>query len=99
MATTDRFNSFTVNMYQDDEGDHLTHFVQLPSVSAFAATPEESLMNWLKPGLACARATRSAGNRFRKSPARREYGVSFNIRDRRRDHRVLVPSRRKLVCR
>ncbi|MEX3614755.1 MAG: type II toxin-antitoxin system HicB family antitoxin [Burkholderia gladioli] len=43
MATIDRFDGFTVNVYQDDEGDYLAYFVELPSVSAFAATPEEAL--------------------------------------------------------
>ena len=43
MATTNRFDGFTVSVYQDDEGDYLAHFVELPSVSAFAATPEEAL--------------------------------------------------------
>ena len=38
-----RFNGFTVNVYHDDEGDYLAYFVELPSVSAFASTPEEAL--------------------------------------------------------
>jgi len=42
MATTGRFDGFTVNVYQDDEGDYLAHFVELSSVSAFADTPEEA---------------------------------------------------------
>lgn len=42
MATTDRLDGFTVNVYQDDEDDYLAHFVEVPSVSAFADTPEEA---------------------------------------------------------
>jgi predicted RNase H-like HicB family nuclease len=43
MAMTDRFDGFIVNVYQDDEGDYLAHFVELPTVSAFAATPEKAI--------------------------------------------------------
>ena len=43
MEKADRFDGFTVDVYQDDEGDYLAHFVELPSVSAFAGIPEQAL--------------------------------------------------------
>jgi hypothetical protein len=39
----DRFDGFTVNLYLDEEGDWLAHFVELSHISAFAATPEQAL--------------------------------------------------------
>jgi predicted RNase H-like HicB family nuclease len=44
-----RFDGFAVNLYLDDEGAWLAHFVELPEVSAFGDTPEAALNE-----LACA---------------------------------------------
>ena len=40
----DAFDGFTVQMFLDEEGDYLAHFVELPNVSAFGQTPEEALV-------------------------------------------------------
>ena len=39
----DIFNGFTVNLFFDEDGDYLAHFVELPNVSAFSDTPEGAL--------------------------------------------------------
>lgn len=39
----DRFDGYTIDVYLDDDGDWLAHFVELPEVSAFASTPEDAL--------------------------------------------------------
>lgn len=39
----DIFDGFTVNLFFDEDGDYLAHFVELPNVSAFADTPEGAL--------------------------------------------------------
>jgi len=40
MARYDQFDGFTINIYQDDDGDYLAHFVEMPNISAFADSPE-----------------------------------------------------------
>ncbi|MGB5594458.1 MAG: type II toxin-antitoxin system HicB family antitoxin [Crocosphaera sp.] len=40
---TDNFNGFTINIFQDEEGDWIAHLVEMPNVSAFAQTPQEAL--------------------------------------------------------
>ncbi len=40
MALHDPFDGFTINIYQDEDGDYLAHFVELPNISAFADSPE-----------------------------------------------------------
>ena len=35
----ERYNGFTLNLYFDDE-DWLVHFLEMPEISAFSATPE-----------------------------------------------------------
>ena len=39
----DDFDGFTVNLFLDEDGDYLTHFVEMPNVSAFSDTPEGAL--------------------------------------------------------
>ena len=39
----DNFNGFTVNLFFDEDGDYLAHFVEMPNVSAFSDTPEGAL--------------------------------------------------------
>jgi predicted RNase H-like HicB family nuclease len=40
---TDPYDGFTINLFLDEDGDWLAHFVELPHISAFADTPEEAL--------------------------------------------------------
>jgi predicted RNase H-like HicB family nuclease len=37
------FDGFTVNVFLDEDGDYLAHFVEMPNVSAFSDTPEDAL--------------------------------------------------------
>lgn len=37
------FDGFTVNLFFDEDGDYLAHFVELPNVSAFSDTPAGAL--------------------------------------------------------
>ena len=39
----DMFDGFTVNVFLDEDGDYLAHFVEMPNVSAFSDTPESAL--------------------------------------------------------
>ena len=41
--TTHDFNGFTINLFQDEDGDWIAHLVQMPNVSAFADTPQAAL--------------------------------------------------------
>ena len=39
----DMFDGFAVNIFLDEDGDYLAHFVEMPNVSAFSDTPEGAL--------------------------------------------------------
>ena len=39
----DDFDGFTVNLFLDEDGDYLAHFVELPNVSAFGPTRANAL--------------------------------------------------------
>ena len=85
----DQFDGFTVNVYQDDEGDYLAHFVELPSVSAFAETPEEALKELAEAWMGVKESYEERGEEVPIAPARREYSGCFNVRIDRRIHRAL----------
>ena len=40
----DIYDGFTVNLFLDEDGDYLAHFVELPNVSAFGPTPAQALV-------------------------------------------------------
>jgi predicted RNase H-like HicB family nuclease len=37
------FDGFTLNLYVDEEGDWLAHFVEMPNISAFSDTPSSAI--------------------------------------------------------
>ena len=39
----DVFDGFAVNVFLDEDGDYLAHFVEMPNVSAFSDAPAEAL--------------------------------------------------------
>ncbi|MYA58041.1 type II toxin-antitoxin system HicB family antitoxin [Candidatus Poribacteria bacterium] len=43
MSKKDVFDGFNVNIFLDEDGDYLAHFVEMPNVSAFSDTPEGAL--------------------------------------------------------
>ncbi|MES2772390.1 MAG: toxin-antitoxin system HicB family antitoxin [Pseudomonadota bacterium] len=90
MLKTDRFDGFTVNMYQDEEGDYLAHFVELPNVSAFALTPEAALNELAEAWAGVRESYQKCGEAIPIAPARREYSGTFNVRIDKRIHRALA---------
>lgn len=88
--TTDRFDGFTVHIYQDDEGDYLAHFVELPSVSAFGATPQEAIDELSEAWAGVRESYEKRGEQVPVAPSRREYSGNFNVRIDRRVHRALA---------
>jgi len=43
MTQTNIFDGFTINLFQDEDGDWLAHLVEMPTVSAFADTPQGAI--------------------------------------------------------
>ena len=37
------FDGFKITLFQDEEGDWIAHFVEMPNVSAFADTPYRAI--------------------------------------------------------
>jgi len=86
----DRFDGFTLNLYLDEDGEWLAHFVELPNVSAFAATPERALEELAAAWEGVKESYRKHGEPVPMAPARKNYSGQFNVRIDRRVHRMLA---------
>ena len=87
----DRFDGFAVTLHLDQgDGEYLTHFVELPEVSAFGETPEDALnelaIAWRLYKDSCA----ADGVAIPVAPSQKEYSGQFQVRVDRRLHKALV---------
>ena len=86
----DRFDGYTVNVYLDDDGDWLAHFVELPEVSAFAATPEHALDELAQAWSGVQQSYTKRGEPAPTAPSRKRYSGQFNVRIDKHLHRTLA---------
>ena len=86
----DKFDGFTVNLFQDEEGDWLAHFVELPNVSAFADSPGSALEELEIAWEGVKESYRKHGEQIPVALARKEYSGQFNVRIDKRLHRQLA---------
>ena len=90
MKHMERFDGYGVNMYQDDDGDWLAHFMELPNVSAFGPTPEKALKELAIAWELVKEEYAAQGKPVPVAPAHRDFGGVFQVRIDKRVHRDLV---------
>jgi predicted HicB family RNase H-like nuclease len=90
MEKYDRFDGYTVNVFLDDDGEYLAHFLEMPNVSAFAESPEQALRELEAAWLGVKESYKKHGETVPIAPARKEYSGQFNVRIDRRLHRALA---------
>lgn len=90
MKTIDRFDGYTVNIFQDEDGDYLAHFVELPNVSAFADSPEQALNELAMAWEGIKESYTKRGEVVPVAPSHKEYSGQFNVRIDKRLHRALA---------
>ncbi len=88
--SSDRFDGFRVNLYLDEDGDWLAHFVELPNISAFADTPEQALAEIDTAWRLVKRSYIEDGEPVPVAPSRKDYSGHFNVRIDKRVHRALA---------
>ena len=75
----DDFNGFTINLFLDEDGDYLAHFVEMPNVSAFSNTPEGALKE-LAVAWKCVKECYNEDQEpLPQAPSRKGYEGPFNI--------------------
>jgi predicted HicB family RNase H-like nuclease len=87
---SDRYDGFTVSLFEDEEGDWVAHFNERPEISAFGASPEEALREIDVVWEGIKQIHLEDGTPIPVAPARKEYSGQFNIRIDRRLHRALA---------
>lgn len=86
----DEFEGFSIHLLQDDDGDFVAHFVELPNVSASGSTAEEALAELKEAWEAMKESYRKHKEAVPVAPSRKEYSGQFNVRIDKRDHRALA---------
>ena len=87
---TDNFDGFSVNLFQDEDGDWLAHLVEMPGISAFAHTPAAALVELDQAWEAAKESYRMHNEPVPVAPSRKEYSGQFNVRIDKRLHRRLA---------
>jgi len=90
MDKTDRFDGYSVNIFLDDDGDYLAHFVEMPNISAFGDSPEQALRELESAWEGVKQSFQKHGEPIPVAPSRKEYSGQFNVRIDRRLHRALA---------
>ena len=82
----------SVNLIEEDSGEWLAHFIQLPNVSAFGDTPVVGSAPYeLETAWEAMKASyKKHGEEIPTSPLRKEYSGQFNVRIYKRIHRALA---------
>lgn len=84
------FDGFSVNIFLDEEGDWIAHFVELPAISACGDSAEDALTE-LKLAWEGAKASyRKHNEKIPVAPSQKKYSGHFNVRVDKRLHRKLA---------
>ena len=78
--TQEDFDGFTVNVFLDDEGEWLAHFVEMPNISAFADTPNEAVKELKTAWEGVKESYRKQGEKIPITPSNKNYSGQFNVR-------------------
>ena len=75
----DVFDGFNVNIFLDEDGDYLAHFVEMPNVSAFSDTPEGALRELAIAWKGVKESYQKHQEPVPKAPARAEDTAPFKV--------------------
>lgn len=84
------FDGYSVNLFFDEDGDWLAHFVELPQVSAFGESPEAALRELGVAWEGIKESYETAGETPPAAPSHKIYSGQFNVRIDKRIHRELA---------
>ncbi len=75
----DVFDGFNVNIFLDEDGDYLAHFVEMPNVSAFSDTPEGALKELALAWKGVKESYQKHQEPIPKAPTRQEHEAPVNV--------------------
>ena len=92
----DVFDGFTVNLFFDEDGDYLAHFVEMPNVSAFSDTPEGALKELAVAWKCVKESYQKHHESIPKAPSRNGYEGPFNVPVEEQLYRALTDEAAKV---
>ncbi|MFA6409499.1 MAG: type II toxin-antitoxin system HicB family antitoxin [Gammaproteobacteria bacterium] len=84
------FDGFSVNIFLDDDGDWVAHFIELPNVSACGSNVDEALRELKIAWEGVKKSYRQHGENVPLAPSAKKYSGHFNVRIDKRLHRNLA---------
>ena len=75
----DMFDGFAINLFLDEDGDYLAHFVEMPNVSAFSDTPEDALKELAVAWEGVKESYRKHHEPIPQAPSREAYEPPVNV--------------------
>lgn len=84
------FDGFTIKLLEDDSGDFIAHFVELPNISAFGDSPTTAIEELKTVWEETKQSYIEHNEPVPIAPSRKEYSGQFNVRIDKRLHRQLA---------
>jgi len=84
------FDGFTIKLLEDESGDFIAHFVELPNISAFGSSPSNAIEELKIAWEETKKSYKENNEQIPIAPSRKEYSGQFNIRIDKRLHRQLA---------
>ena len=84
------FDGFRVNIFQDEDGDFVAHFAEMPTVSAFADTYVQALEELKVAWIGVKESYRKHGKPIPEATSKKQYSGTFNVRIDKRIHKALA---------
>lgn len=84
------FDGFSVELFQDEDGDWVAHLAELPHVSAFGDTAISAMKELEMAWAGVKESYEAKGEQIPQAPAKRDYSGQFNVRIDKRVHRALA---------
>ena len=87
---SDKFDGFSFQIIEDEDGEFIAHFLELPEVSASGESIEEAIKELANAWETMKESYRKHHEEIPVAPMRKEYSGQFNVRIDKRDHRALA---------
>ncbi len=84
------FDGFAINLFLDEDGDYLAHFVEMPNVSAFSDTPEDALKELAVAWEGVKESYRKHHEPIPQAPSREAYEPPVNVPVDKELYHVLI---------
>ena len=84
------FDGFTIKLLEEDDGDFIAHFVELPNISAFSDSPNNAIEELKLVWEETKQSYKDHNESIPIAPSKKEYSGQFNVRIDKRLHRQLA---------